>query len=282
MAAHYFCDVCDKYFDAEKVETTLEDLTAEAPVHTFDVTNGYIGEDGHANTCVCGLKDTVAQHTEVVVPGKAATETETGLTDGTKCGVCSKPMAEQIVLPVIKVDAPMDVEFYKENNLAPELEGYVFAGWYADAEYDEAHTAADGEAYAKLVPAAVLSVKAQITAGTTAESASADMRLVSTVDDLNYKEVGFKITIGGQTVKVDTRTVYSSIVANAGGIAVDYAPTEFHAVSQYFITFTITDIPNSAFGTEIVVTPYWITLDGTEFDGVTNTLKVSDGFTPAS
>ena len=51
----------------------------------------------HDQRCtVCG--ETLApalSHTEVTVPGKAATCTETGLTDGTKCSVCEKVLVEQ-------------------------------------------------------------------------------------------------------------------------------------------------------------------------------------------
>ncbi len=36
VAAHYFCDVCDTYFDANKNVTTLAALTGETPVHTAD------------------------------------------------------------------------------------------------------------------------------------------------------------------------------------------------------------------------------------------------------
>ena len=38
-------------------------------------------------------------HTEVTVPGKAATCTETGLTDGIICAVCDKVLAEQEEIP---------------------------------------------------------------------------------------------------------------------------------------------------------------------------------------
>ncbi len=328
VAAHFFCDVCDTYFDAEKVETTLEDLTAEAPVHTPDIpapteeqaqlctgcglvmapkldhthnlthvpANGATcTEAGNIEywTCTCGKwysdaegnseitdKESVVvpatgEHTEVVVPGKAATETETGLTDGTKCDVCGTPIKAQIVLPVITKDEKMDVKFYKENNLAPELEGYVFAGWYADAEYDEAHTAADGEAYAKLIPAAVLSVKYQLS-NDAATSGKASLRLVSTVDCLNYREVGFKIAVdGGEYVKYASNTVFSKIVANADGVQFNETPSVFDPVSSYFITFTITGIPSESYDTEIKVIPYWVTLDGTEYDGVASDMTIN-------
>jgi hypothetical protein len=63
VAAHYFCDVCDTYFDEAYIETTLAMLTGAKPEHSYTNVNGYKGADGHANTCSCGAKDTVVKHT---------------------------------------------------------------------------------------------------------------------------------------------------------------------------------------------------------------------------
>ena len=65
VAAHYVCSECGKYFTEAKVETTLAALTGATPAHDFSNQYGYKGEDGHANTCECGLKDAanIAQHT---------------------------------------------------------------------------------------------------------------------------------------------------------------------------------------------------------------------------
>ena len=63
-------------------------------------------EDGtKTGTCVCGKEDTVADvdsalgHSEETVAGKAATCTETGLSDGKKCSVCGVTTLAQSVLP---------------------------------------------------------------------------------------------------------------------------------------------------------------------------------------
>ena len=68
--------------------------------------NATCTEDGtKTGTCVCGKKDTIADvdskiaHTEETVPGKAATCTENGLTDGKKCSVCGATTLEQTVIP---------------------------------------------------------------------------------------------------------------------------------------------------------------------------------------
>ena len=173
-----------------------------------------------------------------------------------------------------------EVSDYKSGDTytAPTQDGYVFAGWYTDSTCKTVYTATSGKAYAKFVAKEVLSVKAQITAGTTAESTSTDMRFITTVDCADYQEIGFKITIGEKTVTVTSKTVYKQIVAKDGGIAVSIAPTAFHETSKYFMTYTLTGIPQSIFDTDIVVVPYWVTKDGTEVDGVSNTLRVSMGY----
>ena len=50
-----------------------------------------------------GLKETESecQHTEEIIPGKAATCTESGLTEGKKCSVCGEILVAQEVIPVI-------------------------------------------------------------------------------------------------------------------------------------------------------------------------------------
>ena len=73
MKAHYFCDVCDTYFTAEKVATTKANLEIAAPVHEYNTVNGYKEADGHADTCSCGAHNTVVGHTPNIT---APTETE--------------------------------------------------------------------------------------------------------------------------------------------------------------------------------------------------------------
>lgn len=74
--AHYFCDVCDTYFTESKVETTLEELTGETPVHTFG--DWQTDDSKHWKECSCGLKSEEGAHT-----GGTATCTEKA-----KCSVC--------------------------------------------------------------------------------------------------------------------------------------------------------------------------------------------------
>ena len=53
-----------------------------------------------ATTLYAQWDKVVAQHVEVTVPGKAATCTATGLTDGKKCSICGTVLVAQQVIPV--------------------------------------------------------------------------------------------------------------------------------------------------------------------------------------
>ncbi len=167
-----------------------------------------------------------------------------------------------------------EVGFYRserDSKLHPFKAGSVFAGWYKDAEYTEA-LAADtvtGSAYAKWVDEEVLSVKAQIKSGTTTESSTTDIRFVTTVDSLDYQNVGMKINGGGKEIDYITTSVYKQIAANEGGIQISYGPTKFSEYSKYFATVTVNNIPVSGnLDKAITVTPYWTTTDGTYVAGV--------------
>ena len=91
------CSKCQMTI-GEKIEHTYTDYVSNG-----DAT---CTEDGtKTGTCVCGAKDTIADvgskvaHTEETVPGKAATCTESGLSDGKKCSVCGVTILEQTVIP---------------------------------------------------------------------------------------------------------------------------------------------------------------------------------------
>lgn len=159
-----------------------------------------------------------------------------------------------------------------ETYTYPTKTGYVFAGWYKDKEFtlplDKAVTR--GRAYAKFVDENVLSVKAQVDATTTAESNTTRMRFVTTVDSLDYNEVGFTVSTSGKTKTYSSTTVYESL--KAVNLEVDYTPKgEFSATdSLYFATLILKNV--AVAGTDLnrafTVTPYWVTLDGTTVTGI--------------
>lgn len=180
----------------------------------------------------------------------------------------------------------MDVNTYRtdlENLMAPEnpnadeSEDWLFAGWFTDEACTKTIDSSmqEGSAYAKFVPADILGLKAQVNAELTDNNTTNDdtgaIRFVTSVDTLNYSSIGFKIKRGsGDEEDRASNKVYQQLYATGeaedGTAKTDkYSPSDlFNAnASTYFKTWTYNKVPSSAYGIEITVTPYWVTLDGT-------------------
>ena len=159
--------------------------------------------------------------------------------------------------------------------------GYLFAGWFEDESCEKAIDIdkRNGAAYAKFVDAELLRVKAQVTAGTTILSEKTSMRILSAVDSLDYSKVGFELKVGNITRTVGNNTVYKSLTVNLGdGNTFAQTPVEiFGKAAEYFKACVITGIPKVDFDTDIIITPYWYTLDGTKVTGTPTAKKVSQG-----
>lgn len=155
---------------------------------------------------------------------------------------------------------------------------WLFAGWFTGSDCKDAIEEKSGTAYAKFVPADVMSVKCQSVDGVNAETESTSMRLITTVDNLKYQKVGFKITVGNTTKTYETKTVYKTITSKTSGLGVEYGPSIFDDKSTYFATATMINIPNKGFAKGIFITPYWVTLDGTTVEGVGRYARVEDSY----
>lgn len=177
---------------------------------------------------------------------------------------------------------PMEVKEYRSNLEDPsvpkydESGEYIFAGWFTD---DTCKTAIatdmqEGTAYAKFVPADILGVKAQINIQLTDDNTENDeegaIRFVTSVDSLDYSEVGFVFERGKGEEKKSSSKVYETLfVTDANGSTGEktdeYKPNDLFnsTASKYFKTWTYTNVPDEAYSTEIKATPFWITLDGT-------------------
>lgn len=172
-------------------------------------------------------------------------------------------------------------EYRGETYTAPVKDGFVFAGWFTDARCTTAlgEDVKDGAAYAKFVDADALTVNFQVTAGTTAESETTNLRLLTTVESTDLACVGFIITYGEKTLdaKLST-TVYKSVKGSTAADTFTYGPQYFSGVSEYFATYSITDVPTVAFNETFTVVPTWTTLDGTVVEGVAANVVISDSF----
>lgn len=168
--------------------------------------------------------------------------------------------------------------------ITEEYEHWLFAGWYEDEACTSTpitDTSYTGKYYAKYVPEEVLSVKCQVASGTAASTETTKLRLVSSVDTLEYNKVGFVVEIDdiNYCYVNESKEVYSTIVAAEDGVTYNYTPTVFqYTASKYFITATVAGIPSTAYGSGIRVTPYWKTLDGTTVEGVSRCVRVEDSY----
>lgn len=185
-----------------------------------------------------------------------------------------------------------DISAYRtEKNTAPvhpdtRYQDYIFAGWMTSGDGKDISigtTAAGGCAYAKFVSPEVLSVKAQVTKDTQADTVSTNLRFVTTVDSLKYREIGFEFTLNGKekVYAYPSDKVFQTIQVAEGreGDAVTYTPQEqFSSASQYFHTITVSGIGKANYQASFHVSPYWITQDGTKVYGVDRFVHVRDGY----
>lgn len=176
------------------------------------------------------------------------------------------------------VDNYMDIAPYRapEGYTAPAMEGKVFGGWYADEALTQplGQDVTTGWAYAKFVDEATLTVKFQLTNGTTAQSEQTDLRVLTSVDSLSYRNVSFRIDVEGTAQTVTSDRVYQQV--KAGGVLISDLSGLFGSDAAYFVTYTLLDIPQSVFDMTFTVTPGWTTLDGTVVEGTARSFAISD------
>ena len=127
MQEYYFCDDCDKYFDAQKELTTKDTLIIPAPTHFF---GDWINTDGekHWKECSCGLKSEEAAHEHTSKVTKDPSCTETGVETFT-C-TCGHTYTEAIPAGHTYGDL---IEEQKEVHTSTELKASVAAHYYCSA-----------------------------------------------------------------------------------------------------------------------------------------------------
>lgn len=180
------------------------------------------------------------------------------------------------------------------NHTAPTAtkSDYIFAGWYSakecgketaltdeDIDVINAEDNKETKYYAKFVSKDVLSVKTQLRADTDSTTESTTLRFVTTVDCLDYMEVGFTLVLNGETYSVSSQEVYRYLyyVGTTGGDAMPCYPNEFHEASEYFMACNLNKIPTDYFELSAIATPYWVTCDGTRVEGAVSEKTVKEG-----
>ncbi len=173
-------------------------------------------------------------------------------------------------------------DYRGETKSYPTKDGYLFAGWYEKQgdsyqPMDAADADAATTAYAKFVDQDVLAAKCQLQNGTTASSATANMRVLTSVDSLYYDAINFNVVIGGIPVAYTSTTAYETIIGKVDGANVTYKANEvFASSSDYFVAFVLNNIPTSEFGAPIEISSSWTTLDGTTVSGATRSITINN------
>lgn len=119
---------------------------------------------------------------------------------------------------------------------------------------------------------------AQYLKGTTAESASTNVRFAMQVPTAGYERYGFLVSVGNRILlvglangekilSVETATLYTAVYANGEKVGTD-------AEGCGWLALGIDGIPQADFGTEFSVRPYAVK-DGTVFLGKTYTFTVN-------
>ena len=182
-------------------------------------------------------------------------------------------------------------------------EGYAFAGWYTKAtcKLEEAvksnasvENSDSATYYAKFVPEDVLSIRVQVSTkedvNESVDGNQRNMRVVSSVDTLNYLQVGFRLKYKEDNIESNpwiykrntAEIVYERIESATEGDEYKFSPKVVDTKSQYFMTATWkgddnTGISESDFDTNYYIRAYWVTLDGMTVYGPTRYVSVNDG-----
>ena len=182
-----------------------------------------------------------------------------------------------------------NIKDYWEESKVPIIENCVFGGWYQKVgdtyKALTKETAADAEeAYAKFVPAYVLSVKAQNEYGTKEDTPQTSVRIITSVDSKSYKTIGFEVYLANRiplykddatNAPLETTRVYDGIMVNDE--ARD-AEDIFGPASNYVGVWELTDIVKDNYAKIIYVRPYWITKDGTKVEGLAKYVHIEDDY----
>ena len=219
---------------------------------------------------------------------------EDGNGNVTSEGTASAPCTITLVPKVVEEYTVADAAEYVGIK-APECEqqGYLFSGWYADEACAvsplQSLDGVEGTVYALFVVDDVLSIKAQISSNlgndNKTDDATGSIRFVTTVDSLWYLKAGFKVSYDkdgdgeATTVTSANNKVYKKLYAvnMTSGTTLEYEPTEFSSASKYFKACTVVNVTEDCYSMDFTVTPFWVTPDGIEVEGVTAVKSINDG-----
>lgn len=150
-------------------------------------------------------------------------------------------------------------------------EGREFVGWYCNGDKVtyETPVTSNMDIYAKYMATIhvgdkvlnkkMIDVKYQLSEGDYENTT--DIRFVTSIDSLDYKSVSFKVSLDGDVYTLTSHNAYTALSGE------DRSPAQaFVADSQYFVAYTITNMPTNMY-TEITVQAVLELVDGTTVEG---------------
>lgn len=164
----------------------------------------------------------------------------------------------------------------EENNKVnkpedPKRQGYIFQGWFKDEIFEDPWDfqsdtiEEETTLYAKWSKSHITTPQVQLLKETNEDSPSTSMRFLSTIENLDYSELGFVMSYSNPNPLIDgdgciinsTRLAYEKIKA-----AGDYITADDLGGGKYIVMITLDDILNNVFSNDIYVKPYVKLLDG--------------------
>ena len=115
-------------------------------------------------------------------------------------------------------------------------------------------------------------LKFQLNADASADDATVDLRMITFVESLDYKNVEFQITINGETAFANCEVVYEAINANGQSLTCQ----DIFGKEGYLVTYTLAGIPAEYYGADIQVCAVRVELDGFELGTNYRTIVLSD------
>lgn len=220
-------------------------------------------------------------------------------------------VADKVIYEPYKEEVIKANYWTADKKIAPVKEGYVFGGWFEKVatstentetyisnsvtEYYDPLTTVSGDAYAKFVPAQVLSVKAQngVEEGmkeiTKAEDISDSnpmwVRVMTAQDSKNYETIGFDIYLANKKKPVDNADGDEILESNKvfekvyiGNTLTDVEDI-FGDAAHYVSVWKLAKINYAGNADKIIyVRPYWYTMDGTKAYGLAKYVHIEDDY----
>ncbi|WP_427739137.1 InlB B-repeat-containing protein [Bariatricus sp. SGI.154] len=180
----------------------------------------------------------------------------------------TQPENEKVKITKVEGDS-FSIQDVTEPNMSgkvtcEEKEGQIFAGWYTDDKFaapaDFSNVTEDMTVYAKYISSDYLAVKIQ---EVKSRGIVTQIKTFTAVDGKkNYAEIGFMYNVAGNASNViATKTTTKIGGKNAAQL---FGENVESSAPLYYNNLNVEGLEK---GSEITITPYWITKDGTTVTG---------------